>query len=63
MVALAVILVLVTLAILAPISPDPARQSWTAVRKAPSALNWFGEVGRDILTRILYGRALRSRPG
>jgi peptide/nickel transport system permease protein len=59
MVALAVILVLVALAILAPtISPyDPARQSWTAVRKAPSALNWFGtdEVGRDILTRILYG--------
>jgi peptide/nickel transport system permease protein len=59
MVALGVILILVVLAILAPyISPyDPARQSWTAVRKAPSALNWFGtdEVGRDILTRILYG--------
>jgi peptide/nickel transport system permease protein len=59
MVALVVILILVALAILAPyISPyDPARQSWTAVRKAPSALNWFGtdEVGRDILTRILYG--------
>jgi peptide/nickel transport system permease protein len=54
-----VILVLVLLAILAPyISPyDPAKQSWSAVRKAPSALNWFGtdEVGRDILTRILYG--------
>jgi peptide/nickel transport system permease protein len=59
MVALGVILILVVLAILAPsISPfDPARQSWSAVRKAPSALNWFGtdEVGRDILTRILYG--------
>jgi len=59
MVALVVILVLVALAVLAPlISPyDPARQSWSAVRKAPSALNWFGtdEVGRDILTRILYG--------
>lgn len=59
MVALVVILVLVLLAILAPyISPyDPAKQSWSAVRKAPSALNWFGtdEVGRDILTRILYG--------
>jgi peptide/nickel transport system permease protein len=59
MVALVVILVLVALALLAPmISPyDPARQSWSAVRKAPSALNWFGtdEVGRDILTRILYG--------
>jgi peptide/nickel transport system permease protein len=59
MVALVVILTLIALAILAPyISPyDPARQSWSAVRKAPSALNWFGtdEVGRDILTRILYG--------
>ncbi len=59
MVALGVIVVLALLAILAPyISPyDPARQSWSAVRKAPSMLNWFGtdEVGRDILTRILYG--------
>jgi peptide/nickel transport system permease protein len=59
MVALAVILLLTVLAVLAPyISPyDPAKQSWTAVRKAPSMMNWFGtdEVGRDILTRILYG--------
>jgi peptide/nickel transport system permease protein len=59
MVALAVILLLTILAVLAPyISPyDPAKQSWTAVRKAPSMTNWFGtdEVGRDILTRILYG--------
>jgi peptide/nickel transport system permease protein len=59
MVALAVILLLTILAVLAPyISPyDPAKQSWTAVRKAPSMMNWFGtdEVGRDILTRILYG--------
>jgi peptide/nickel transport system permease protein len=59
MVALAIILLLVALAILAPyISPyDPAKQSWSLVRKAPSGANWFGtdEVGRDILTRILYG--------
>jgi peptide/nickel transport system permease protein len=59
MIALAVILVLVALAILAPyISPyDPAKQSWSLVRKPPSWANWFGtdEVGRDILTRILYG--------
>jgi peptide/nickel transport system permease protein len=59
MVALGIILLLVLLAILAPsIAPyDPIKQSWAAVRKAPSALYWFGtdEVGRDILSRIIYG--------
>ncbi|HEX2136760.1 MAG TPA: ABC transporter permease [Microvirga sp.] len=59
MVSLVIIVLLVLLAILAPyVSPyDPAQQSWSAVRKPPSALHWFGtdEVGRDILTRILYG--------
>ena len=59
MVALAIIMLLVLLAILAPsIAPyDPTKQSWAAVRKAPSALYWFGtdEVGRDILSRIIYG--------
>jgi len=59
MVALAVILVLVAVALLAPlISPyDPAQQSWAAVRKPPSAAHWFGtdEVGRDILARVIYG--------
>jgi peptide/nickel transport system permease protein len=59
MVALAVILVLVAVALLAPfISPyDPAQQSWAAVRKAPSAAHWFGtdEVGRDVLARVIYG--------
>ena len=32
-------------------------QSWSAVRKAPSALYWLGtdEVGRDILSRIIFG--------
>jgi peptide/nickel transport system permease protein len=59
MVALGIILLLVLLAILAPsIAPyDPTKQSWAAVRKAPSALYWFGtdEVGRDILSRIIYG--------
>jgi peptide/nickel transport system permease protein len=36
---------------------DPAAQSWTAVRKAPTALHWFGtdEVGRDVFTRVIYG--------
>jgi peptide/nickel transport system permease protein len=49
----------VLLAIFAPlIAPyDPAAQSWTAVRKAPTALHWFGtdEVGRDVFTRVIYG--------
>ena len=59
MVGLAVVLLIACLAIFAPlISPyDPAQQSWTAVRKAPSAAHWFGtdEVGRDVLARIIYG--------
>jgi peptide/nickel transport system permease protein len=46
-------------AILAPlISPyDPDLQTWTAVRKAPSALHWFGtdDVGRDVLSRVIFG--------
>lgn len=56
---LAVILLLAGLALFAPfIAPfDPTKQSWTLIRKAPSALNWFGtdEVGRDLLSRVIYG--------
>jgi peptide/nickel transport system permease protein len=59
MIALGVIVLIILVAIFAPlIAPyDPARQSWSAVRKAPSAAHWFGtdEVGRDILSRIIYG--------
>jgi peptide/nickel transport system permease protein len=59
MFGLGVIAIFVALALFAPlISPyDPAAQSWSAVRKAPSALHWFGtdDVGRDILARIIYG--------
>src|SRR5262249_60910609 len=54
-----VIALLVALALLAPvISPyDPNLQTWSAVRKAPSALHWFGtdDVGRDVLARVIYG--------
>jgi peptide/nickel transport system permease protein len=54
-----VIALLVAAALLAPlISPyDPSLQTWTAVRKAPSALHWFGtdDVGRDVLARVIYG--------
>jgi len=54
-----VIALLVAAALLAPlISPyDPSSQTWSAVRKAPSALHWFGtdDVGRDVLARVIYG--------
>jgi peptide/nickel transport system permease protein len=59
MVGLAVIILVVLVAIFAPlIVPfDPAAQSWSAVRKPPSSTYWFGtdEVGRDLLSRIIYG--------
>jgi len=56
---LLVIALFVALAVLAPfVAPyDPTAQTWTAVRKAPSAAHWFGtdDVGRDILSRVIYG--------
>jgi peptide/nickel transport system permease protein len=59
MLGLVVICILIFLAIFAPlIAPfDPAQQSWTAVRKAPSWAHWFGtdESGRDLLSRVVYG--------
>lgn len=59
MVGLAVILLVIAVAILAPfVAPyDPTAQSWSAVRKPPSLAHPFGtdEVGRDILARIIYG--------
>jgi peptide/nickel transport system permease protein len=58
-VGLIVITIFVLLAVFAPlVAPfDPTAQSWTAVRKAPSALHWFGtdEVGRDVLSRVIFG--------
>ena len=54
-----VIAVFVVLALFAPlIAPyDPIATSWTLVRKAPSAMHWFGtdELGRDVLARVVYG--------
>ena len=54
-----VIATFVVLALFAPlIAPyDPVATSWTLVRKAPSALHWFGtdDLGRDILSRVIYG--------
>jgi peptide/nickel transport system permease protein len=59
MLGLAAIVLFVLLAIFAPlVAPyDPAAQSWTLVRKAPTLAHWFGtdDVGRDVLSRIIYG--------
>ncbi len=50
---------MIAAALFAPwISPfDPIETSWSAIRKAPSAANWFGtdEIGRDVLSRIVWG--------
>ncbi len=59
MFGLFVIIALTLIAALAPlIAPfDPIKQGWSVVRKAPSALHWFGtdESGRDVLSRVIYG--------
>jgi peptide/nickel transport system permease protein len=59
MVALGVVVFFILLALLAPgVSPhDPLATSWSAVRKAPTAAHWFGtdEIGRDVLSRVIYG--------
>jgi peptide/nickel transport system permease protein len=59
LVGLFVVLVFVLFAVLAPwIAPyDPVATSWSLVRKPPSWAHWFGtdEVGRDVLSRIIWG--------
>jgi len=59
MAALVVVMLLILLAVLAPwIAPyDPTATSFSTVRKPPSWAHWFGtdEVGRDVLSRILFG--------
>src|SRR5215475_9480014 len=56
---LIVISTFILMALLAPlIVPfDPVAASWSLVRKPPAALHWFGtdELGRDILSRVVYG--------
>jgi peptide/nickel transport system permease protein len=56
---LCVVIFFVAIAILAPwVAPyDPIATSWSAIRKAPSAAHWFGtdELGRDVLSRVIYG--------
>jgi peptide/nickel transport system permease protein len=56
---LVVIVAFIAIAVCAPLmSPyDPIATSWTAIRKAPSALHWMGtdEDGRDVLSRVIFG--------
>jgi peptide/nickel transport system permease protein len=59
MVGLAIVVLFVLLAVFAPlVAPyDPIATSWSAVRKPPSWAHWLGtdEVGRDVLSRIIWG--------
>ena len=59
MVGLGLVLLFIALALFAPwLAPhDPIATSWGAIRKAPSALHWFGtdEIGRDVLSRVIWG--------
>jgi peptide/nickel transport system permease protein len=56
---LGVIVAMIALALLAPaVAPySPIATDWGAIRKAPSALHWFGtdENGRDVLSRVIWG--------
>jgi len=59
MLGLLIVLFFVLTAVFAPlISPcDPIATSWSAVRKAPSWEYLFGtdEIGRDVLSRVIWG--------
>jgi peptide/nickel transport system permease protein len=59
MVGLGVVVFFLLVAVLAPlIAPhDPLETSWSAVRKAPSMAYLFGtdEIGRDVLSRVIWG--------
>ncbi len=56
---LAVLTIFILLTLLAPliVPYDPIATSWSLVRKPPSMAHWFGtdELGRDILSRVVYG--------
>jgi peptide/nickel transport system permease protein len=59
MAGLAVVVFFIAVALLAPlVAPhDPLQTSWSAVRKAPSAMHVFGtdEIGRDVASRVIFG--------
>jgi peptide/nickel transport system permease protein len=56
---LVVITLFIAMAVFAPLIAryDPTAQSYSLIRRPPSELHWFGtdELGRDLLTRIIYG--------
>jgi len=56
---LAVIVLFIAIAAAAPlVAPyNPSQQSYSVIRKAPSALHWMGtdENGRDVLSRVVFG--------
>ena len=58
-VGLGIVVFFILVAVLAPlIAPhDPLETSWSAVRKAPSMAYLFGtdEIGRDVLSRVIWG--------
>jgi peptide/nickel transport system permease protein len=58
-VGLVVIATFAAMAVFAPliVPYDPIATSWSAVRKAPSAMHWFGtdDLGRDVLSRVIFG--------
>jgi len=67
MFGLAIVTLFVVAALLAPIvaPADPIATNWGAIRKAPSALYWFGtdENGRDLLSRVIYGARASLQAG
>lgn len=67
MIGLAMISLLVICAIFAPlIAPyDPIEQNWMNRFALPSNAHWFGsdELGRDILSRIIYGARISVTVG
>jgi peptide/nickel transport system permease protein len=56
---LVILTIFMLLALLAPliVPYDPIATSWSLVRKPPTMAHWFGtdELGRDILSRVVYG--------
>ncbi|KQO83483.1 ABC transporter permease [Rhizobium sp. Leaf262] len=54
-----IVLLFAIMAIAAPlIAPyEPNASSWSAIRKAPTWLHWFGtdELGRDVMSRVIWG--------
>ena len=67
LVGLAIIVFFTILAIIAPLLPlpDPIATSWSAIRKAPSAVHWLGtdDIGRAILSRMIWGARSSLRAG